>query len=107
MVSGHGCWCFLGLLGDAVPFQVHVKLRPHVQQFLQSLSKTYEVPGAPMFPRGLQGAGGVPLCRGGGHLGSLCRDLHLLPQIFIFTTMKQDYAEKVVDVLDTKKKLIR
>lgn len=57
--------CFFGLLGDAVPFQVHVKLRPHVQQFLQSLSKTYEVPGAPTFPRGLQGAGGVPLGGGG------------------------------------------
>ncbi|NXN65744.1 CTSL2 protein, partial [Himantopus himantopus] len=26
---------------------------------------------------------------------------------FIFTTVKQDYAEKVVDVLDPKKKLIR
>lgn len=40
-------------------------------------------------------------------MGSLCRDLRLLPQIFIFTTVKQDYAEKVVDVLDPKKKLIR
>ncbi|XP_074421881.1 CTD small phosphatase-like protein 2-B isoform X2 [Larus michahellis] len=48
---------------------VHVKLRPHVQQFLESLSKTYE--------------------------------------ICIFTTAKQDYAKKVLDVLDPKKKLIR
>ncbi|XP_042650168.1 CTD small phosphatase-like protein 3 [Tyto alba] len=53
--------------GDA--YEVHVKLRPHVQQFLESLAKTYE--------------------------------------IFIFTTAKQDYAEKVLDVLDPKKKLIR
>ncbi|XP_053906353.1 CTD small phosphatase-like protein 2-B isoform X3 [Cuculus canorus] len=51
------------------PYEVHVKLRPHVQQFLETLSKTYE--------------------------------------IFIFTTAKQDYAEKVWDVLDSKKKLIR
>lgn len=29
------------------------------------------------------------------------------PQIFIFTTAKQDYAEKILDVLDPKKKLIR
>ncbi|XP_053906351.1 CTD small phosphatase-like protein 2-B isoform X2 [Cuculus canorus] len=29
------------------------------------------------------------------------------PKIFIFTTAKQDYAEKVWDVLDSKKKLIR
>ncbi|KAM7081600.1 uncharacterized protein J5F26_015162 [Ciconia maguari] len=48
---------------------VYVKLRPHVQQFLESLSKTYE--------------------------------------IFIFTTAKQDYTDKVLDVLDPKKKLIR
>nr|XP_047911224.1 CTD small phosphatase-like protein 2-A isoform X1 [Anser cygnoides] len=53
--------------GDA--YKVHVQLRPHVQQFLESLSKTYE--------------------------------------IFIFTTAKQDYAEKILDVLDPKKKLIR
>ncbi|XP_074932914.1 CTD nuclear envelope phosphatase 1A-like isoform X3 [Phalacrocorax aristotelis] len=53
--------------GDS--YEVHVKLRPHVQQFLESLSKTYE--------------------------------------IFIFTTAKQDYAEKVLDVLDPRKKLIR
>ncbi|XP_069734057.1 uncharacterized protein [Phaenicophaeus curvirostris] len=50
-------------------YEVHVKLRPHVQQFLETLSKTYE--------------------------------------IFIFTTAKQDYAEKVWDVLDPRKKLIR
>lgn len=46
----------LGLPGDAIPFQVHVKLRPHVEQFLESLSKTYEVPGAPTFPWGLAGS---------------------------------------------------
>ncbi|OPJ86622.1 ADAMTS-like protein 5 isoform B [Patagioenas fasciata monilis] len=63
---GRGCWW---LSGDAVPSQVRVKLRPHVQQFLESLSKTYE--------------------------------------IVIFTTAKQDYAKKVLDVLDPKKKLIR
>ncbi|XP_074893897.1 RNA polymerase II subunit A C-terminal domain phosphatase-like isoform X2 [Buteo buteo] len=51
--------------GDS--YKVHVKLRPHVEQFLESLSKTYE--------------------------------------IFIFTTAKRDYAEKVLDVLDPKKKL--
>nr|XP_021152681.1 CTD small phosphatase-like protein 2-B isoform X2 [Columba livia] len=50
-------------------YEVRVKLRPHVQQFLESLSKTYE--------------------------------------IVIFTTAKQDYAKKVLDVLDPKKKLIR
>ncbi|XP_035169009.1 CTD small phosphatase-like protein 2-A isoform X2 [Oxyura jamaicensis] len=48
---------------------VRVQLRPHVQQFLESLSKTFE--------------------------------------IFIFTTAKQDYAEKILEVLDPKKKLIR
>ncbi|XP_074893895.1 CTD small phosphatase-like protein 2-B isoform X1 [Buteo buteo] len=53
--------------GDS--YKVHVKLRPHVEQFLESLSKTYE--------------------------------------IFIFTTAKRDYAEKVLDVLDPKKKLVR
>lgn len=50
---------------------------------------------------------GVLLCRGGGDSGSLCRGLCLLPQIFIFTTAKKDYAEKVLDVLDPKKQLIR
>jgi len=43
----------------------------------------------------------------GGDSGNLCRDLCLLPQIFVFTTAKQDYAEKVLEVLDPKKKLIR
>uniref|UniRef100_A0A8B9MH06 Mitochondrial import inner membrane translocase subunit TIM50 n=1 Tax=Accipiter nisus TaxID=211598 RepID=A0A8B9MH06_9AVES len=38
--------------------------------------------------------------------GDLCGDLCLLLQIFIFTTAKRDYAEKVLDVLDPKKKLI-
>lgn len=28
-----------------VPFQVYVKLRPHAREFLESLSKTYKVPG--------------------------------------------------------------
>ncbi|XP_032599698.3 CTD small phosphatase-like protein 2-B [Taeniopygia guttata] len=54
---------------DAVPSQVHVKLRPHVQEFLESLSKTYE--------------------------------------IIIYTTAKKDYAKKLLEVLDPKKKLIR
>lgn len=49
----------------------------------------------------------MPLHRGGRDSGSLCRDLCLLLQIFIFTTAKRDYAEKVLDVLDPKKKLIR
>ncbi|XP_069646662.1 CTD small phosphatase-like protein 2-A isoform X2 [Haliaeetus albicilla] len=40
--------------GDS--YKVHVKLRPHVEQFLESLSKTYEVPGAPTFPWGLAGS---------------------------------------------------
>ncbi|XP_039942718.1 CTD small phosphatase-like protein 2-A isoform X2 [Hirundo rustica] len=48
---------------------VHVKLRPHVQEFLESLSKTYE--------------------------------------IFVYTTAKRDYAKKLLEVLDPKKKLIR
>uniref|UniRef100_A0A8C3X992 FCP1 homology domain-containing protein n=1 Tax=Cyanoderma ruficeps TaxID=181631 RepID=A0A8C3X992_9PASS len=50
-------------------YEVHVKLRPHVQEFLESLSKTYE--------------------------------------IFIYTTVKKDYAKKLLEVLDPKKKLIR
>ncbi|XP_031948243.1 CTD small phosphatase-like protein 2 [Corvus cornix cornix] len=54
---------------QAGSYKVHVKLRPHVQEFLESLSKTYE--------------------------------------IFIYTTAKQDYAKKLVEVLDPKKKLIR
>ncbi|XP_066061555.1 CTD small phosphatase-like protein 2-A isoform X3 [Chamaea fasciata] len=48
---------------------VHVKLRPHVQEFLESLSKTYE--------------------------------------IVIYTTAKKDYAKKLLEVLDPRKKLIR
>lgn len=48
---------------EAVPSQVHVKLRPHVQEFLERLSKTYEVPGAP-------GVCGVTLPGGWGDLGS-------------------------------------
>lgn len=105
-------WCqdmgaggFLGLPGDAVPFQVHVKLRPHVQQFLESLSNTYEVPVPPCSP-GVCGEPAGCFCIWGG-VGSLRRDLRLLPQIFIFTTAKQDYAEKVLDVLGPQKKLIR
>lgn len=65
-------WCqdmgaggFLGLPGDAVPFQVHVKLRPHVQQFLESLSKTYEVPAPPCSP-GVCGELSGCCCIGGG-----------------------------------------
>ncbi|XP_074834044.1 CTD small phosphatase-like protein 2-A [Carettochelys insculpta] len=45
------------------------RLRPYVQEFLETISKTYE--------------------------------------IFVFTTAKQDYAEKILDVLDPQKKLIR
>lgn len=81
----------------AVPSQVHVKLRPHVQEFLESLSKTYEVPGAPgvcgVTPEGLggleQGPSPPPF------------------QIFVYTTAKKDYAKKLLEVLDPKKKLIR
>ncbi|KAM6113516.1 CTD small phosphatase-like protein 2-B [Phoenicopterus ruber ruber] len=65
----HGAAAAFTTVFQGDPYEVHVKLRPHVQQFLESLSKTYE--------------------------------------IFIFTTVKQDYAEKVLDVLDPKKKLIR
>ncbi|XP_005060224.1 PREDICTED: CTD small phosphatase-like protein 2-B [Ficedula albicollis] len=54
---------------QASSYEVHVKLRPHVQEFLESLSKTYE--------------------------------------IFIYTTAKKDYAKKLLEVLDPKKKLIR
>ncbi|XP_066061554.1 CTD small phosphatase-like protein 2-A isoform X2 [Chamaea fasciata] len=50
-------------------YEVHVKLRPHVQEFLESLSKTYE--------------------------------------IVIYTTAKKDYAKKLLEVLDPRKKLIR
>lgn len=64
-VSGRGCWWFSG---DAVPSQVRVKLRPHVQQFLESLSKTYEVPGGPLFPWGLWGPGEVHWDVGAGQL---------------------------------------
>lgn len=64
-------------------------------------------PEPPRSPGVLREAGGVPLHRGGRDSGSLCRDLCLLLQIFIFTTAKRDYAEKVLDVLDPKKKLIR
>lgn len=31
----------------------------------------------------------------------------MLCQIIVFTTVKQDYARKVLDVLDPKKKLVR
>lgn len=98
----------LGLPVDAVPLQVHVQLRPHVQQFLESLSKTYEVPGAPQNSPGVcvepggccrTGVGRARAARTGAFICS--------PQIFIFTTAKQDYAEKILDVLDPKKKLIR
>ncbi|XP_068029840.1 CTD small phosphatase-like protein 2-A [Anomalospiza imberbis] len=54
---------------QASSYKVHVKLRPHVQEFLESLSKTYE--------------------------------------IFIYSTAKKDYAKKLLEVLDPKKKLIR
>lgn len=57
------------------PFQVHVKLRPHVQQFLENLSKIYEVPGAPTFPWGLWEAGRVLLYQ----VWEGTRDLCLLP----------------------------
>ncbi|XP_050766735.1 CTD small phosphatase-like protein 2-A [Gymnogyps californianus] len=49
-------------------YEVHVKLRPHVQQFLESLSKTYE-------PVGSHCVRVVVV----GDSGSLCRDLCLLP----------------------------
>ncbi|KAM3656652.1 CTD small phosphatase-like protein 2-B [Ammospiza maritima maritima] len=54
---------------QASSYKVHVKLRPHVQEFLESVSKTYE--------------------------------------IFIYTTAKKDYAKKLLEVLDPRKKLIR
>lgn len=104
---GVGFWV-LGLPADAVPLQVHVQLRPHVQHFLESLSKTYEVPGAPQNSPGVcvepggccrTGVGRARAARTGAFICS--------PQIFIFTTAKQDYAEKILDVLDPKKKLIR
>lgn len=75
---GVGFWV-LGLPADAVPLQVHVQLRPHVQHFLESLSKTYEVPGAPQnSPGGLRGARQVVPHRGGEGSGSSHRSLHLL-----------------------------
>lgn len=62
----------LGLPGDAVPFQVHVKLRPHVEQFLESLSKTYEVPRAPRVPLGSCGKPVGCLCIGEGGTRAAC-----------------------------------
>ncbi|XP_059575880.1 CTD small phosphatase-like protein 2-A isoform X1 [Alligator mississippiensis] len=50
-------------------YQVHMKLRPHVQEFLETLFKAYE--------------------------------------IFVFTTAKLDYTERILEVLDPQKKLIR
>lgn len=98
----------LVLFQAAVPSQVHVKLRPHVQEFLESLSKTYEV------PRPLGGSVGSPLGGLWGHpwgarrdQSSPCRDLPPLCQILIYTTAKKDYAKKLLEVLDPKKKLIR
>ncbi|CAM4628547.1 unnamed protein product [Lepidochelys kempii] len=61
------CTFLTDFQGDA--YRVYMKLRPHVQEFLETLSKAYE--------------------------------------IFIFTTAKQDYTEKILDVLDPQKKLIR
>ncbi|XP_067415749.1 CTD small phosphatase-like protein 3 [Emydura macquarii macquarii] len=61
------CTFLTDFQGDA--YQVYMKMRPHVQEFLETVSKAYE--------------------------------------IFVFTTAKQDYAEKILDVLDPQKKLIR
>ncbi|XP_065434398.1 uncharacterized protein LOC101943031 isoform X5 [Chrysemys picta bellii] len=61
------CTFLTDFQGDA--YRVYMKLRPHVQEFLETLSKAYE--------------------------------------IFVFTTAKQDYTEKILDVLDPQKKLIR
>ncbi|KAM6041711.1 CTD small phosphatase-like protein 2 isoform 4-T4 [Chlamydotis macqueenii] len=41
------------------------------------------------------------------HPHQILESLSKIYEIFIFTTVKQDYAEKVLDVLDPKKKLIR
>lgn len=85
-----------------------MQLRPHVQQFLESLSKTYEVPGAPNSPGVCVEPGGGRCCTGVGRARAACTGAFICsPQIFIFTTAKQDYAEKILDVLDPKKKLIR
>ncbi|XP_062999540.1 CTD small phosphatase-like protein 2-B [Elgaria multicarinata webbii] len=50
-------------------YQVSLKLRPHIHEFLEALAKTYE--------------------------------------IFVFTTAKQDYADKILDALGPHRKLIR
>ncbi|XP_071996006.1 CTD small phosphatase-like protein 2-A [Engystomops pustulosus] len=50
-------------------FQVHLKLRPYVREFLETVGKIYE--------------------------------------IFVFTTAKKEYSEKILEILDPQKKLIR
>ncbi|XP_069502773.1 CTD small phosphatase-like protein 3 isoform X2 [Ambystoma mexicanum] len=57
------------ILFQDIYYKVYMKLRPHVKEFLETLSKMYEV--------------------------------------FVFTTAKKEYAEKVLDVLDPQRKLIR
>lgn len=71
---GVGFWV-LGLPADAVPLQVHVQLRPHVQHFLESLSKTYEVPGAPQnSPGGSAWNQAGAAAPGWGGLGQLAQE---------------------------------
>ncbi|XP_078524664.1 ADAMTS-like protein 5 isoform X2 [Lissotriton helveticus] len=57
------------ILFQDIYYKVYMKLRPHVREFLETLSKMYEM--------------------------------------FVFTTAKKEYAEKVLDVLDPQRKLIR
>ncbi|XP_069073637.1 CTD small phosphatase-like protein 2 isoform X2 [Pleurodeles waltl] len=57
------------VLFQDIYYKVYMKLRPHVKEFLETLSKMYEM--------------------------------------FVFTTAKKEYAEKVLDVLDPQRKLIR
>ncbi|KAG8594483.1 hypothetical protein GDO81_001218 [Engystomops pustulosus] len=50
-------------------YKVHLKLRPYVREFLETVGKIYE--------------------------------------IFVFTTAKKEYSEKILEILDPQKKLIR
>ncbi|XP_063171221.1 CTD small phosphatase-like protein 2-B isoform X3 [Candoia aspera] len=54
---------------DSCLFEVSIKLRPHLPEFLEALAKIYE--------------------------------------IFVFTTAKQDYVDKILKVLGPRRKLIR
>lgn len=78
--------------------QVYVRLRPFFREFLERMSQIYEVSSAFPAPRTLLNKNANLLTK---------FSLSLFLQIILFTASKKVYADKLLNILDPKKQLVR